>query len=105
MPALVACEDYVDPTRSPHASWVDPINDTIMTIAFNILSRCPVLAVPSGWASNGVPTGVQIVGRTYDDTTVFRIGAALEQSRPWGYHEGRVPRFVGGPAEDAPATR
>jgi aspartyl-tRNA(Asn)/glutamyl-tRNA(Gln) amidotransferase subunit A len=55
-----------------------------MTTPFNILSPCPVLAVPSGIASsNGVPTGIQIVGRTYDDVTAFRIGAALEQARPW----------------------
>jgi Asp-tRNA(Asn)/Glu-tRNA(Gln) amidotransferase A subunit family amidase len=48
------------------------------------LSPCPVLAVPSGIApSNGVPTGIQIVGRTYEDVTAFRIGAALEQARPW----------------------
>jgi amidase len=49
---------------------------------FNMLSRCPVLAVPSGTASNGVPTGVQLVGRTYDDEKVFRAGAALEAARP-----------------------
>ena len=55
-----------------------------MTTPFNVLSPCPVLAVPSGIApSNGVPTGIQIVGRTYDDETVFRIGAALERVRPW----------------------
>lgn len=54
-----------------------------MTTPFNVLSPCPVLAVPSGFASNGVPTGVQIVGRTYDDVGVFRIGAALERVRPW----------------------
>jgi Asp-tRNA(Asn)/Glu-tRNA(Gln) amidotransferase A subunit family amidase len=47
-----------------------------------MLSRCPVLAVPSGTAENGVPTGVQLVGRTYDDETVFRAGAALETARP-----------------------
>jgi Asp-tRNA(Asn)/Glu-tRNA(Gln) amidotransferase A subunit family amidase len=39
--------------------------------------------VPSGFADNGVPTGIQIVGRTYDDETVFRVGAALEQVQPW----------------------
>ena len=55
-----------------------------MTTPFNILSPCPVLAVPSGIApANGVPTGIQIVARTYDDVTAFRIGAALEQVRPW----------------------
>jgi aspartyl-tRNA(Asn)/glutamyl-tRNA(Gln) amidotransferase subunit A len=55
-----------------------------MTTPFNVLSPCPVLAVPSGIApSNGVPTGLQIVARTFDDVTAFRIGAALEQVRPW----------------------
>jgi aspartyl-tRNA(Asn)/glutamyl-tRNA(Gln) amidotransferase subunit A len=55
----------------------------MMTTPFNVLSPCPVLAVPSGFTSNGVPSGVQIVGRTYDDVGVFRIGKALERVRPW----------------------
>ncbi|MDI3422846.1 amidase [Streptomyces luteolus] len=54
-----------------------------MTIPFNINNRCPVLNVPSGQSSWGLPTGVQIVGHTYDDATVFRVGKALEQLRPW----------------------
>ncbi len=63
----------------------EPCTDTrdvfaqLMTLPFNVIGRVPVLAVPSGKAPNGVPTGVQIVGRTYDDTTVFRVGAALER--------------------------
>lgn len=52
-----------------------------LTLPFNMFSRCPVLSVPSGTAANGVPTGVQIVGRTYDDLTVFRLGYALESAR------------------------
>lgn len=51
-----------------------------LTYPFNLLSRHPVLSVPSGVAHNGVPTGVQIVGRTFDEATVFRIGAAVEQA-------------------------
>ncbi|GAA2354758.1 amidase [Nonomuraea africana] len=54
----------------------------VMTIPFNIASRCPVLSVPSGLAANGVPTGVQVVGRTYDDVTVFELAAALEAALP-----------------------
>jgi Asp-tRNA(Asn)/Glu-tRNA(Gln) amidotransferase A subunit family amidase len=50
---------------------------------FNVASRCPVMSVPSGLADNGVPTGVQIVGRPYDDLTVFEIAAALERNGPW----------------------
>lgn len=49
-----------------------------MTTPFNTLSRCPVLAVPTGHAENGVPTSIQIIGRTYSDADVFRAGIALE---------------------------
>lgn len=60
------------------ADNIDEVFSTMLTMPFNIVGRVPVLAVPSGRASNGVPTGVQIVGRTYDDQTVFSVGAALE---------------------------
>lgn len=49
------------------------------TPVFNVAARHPVLNVPSGLAPNGVPTGVQIVGRPYDDVTPFRVGAAVER--------------------------
>jgi Asp-tRNA(Asn)/Glu-tRNA(Gln) amidotransferase A subunit family amidase len=62
---------------------LDRYLEATMTFPFNVASRCPVLAVPSGFADNGVPTGIQIVGRTYDDATVFRAGAAYERVRPW----------------------
>jgi len=55
----------------------------VMTIVFNMFSRCPVLAVPSGFTASGMPSGIQIVGRPFDDVTVFRIGAALSRCRPW----------------------
>ncbi|MEC5180377.1 amidase [Arthrobacter sp. CG_A4] len=62
-----------------------------MTAPFNITNRCPVLAVPSGMAHCGIPTGVQIVGHPFDDATVFAVGAAVEQVRPWA---GRRPDLL-----------
>ncbi|MCX5322673.1 amidase [Streptomyces sp. NBC_00120] len=62
-----------------------------MTLPFNISNRCPVLNVPSGHSSWGLPTGVQIVGHTYDDPTVFRIGKAVEQLRTWAYTPDHRP--------------
>jgi aspartyl-tRNA(Asn)/glutamyl-tRNA(Gln) amidotransferase subunit A len=50
-----------------------------MTPVFNVASRHPVLNVPSGLAPNGVPTGVQVVARPYDDVTAFHVGAAAER--------------------------
>lgn len=79
LPALEAGNSYVD--KGPDIAGRAHANglDFLTTVPFNILSRCPVLSVPTGLASNGVPTGVQIVGRTYDDVSVFRAGAALEK--------------------------
>lgn len=59
---------------------VNPMLGWAMTTPFNTMSRCPVLSVPSGHARNGVPTGIQIVGRTYCDEDVFRAGMAYEKA-------------------------
>ncbi|RSS56740.1 amidase [Streptomyces sp. WAC01280] len=66
----------------------EEVADTLwstMTTPFNINNRCPVLNVPSGMSSWGIPTGLQIVGHPYDDPAVFRVGKALEILRPWSY--------------------
>ncbi|GAA1884547.1 amidase [Paeniglutamicibacter psychrophenolicus] len=73
--------DFADPEgtieiNGQQVSWLE----SALTLPFNVVGRVPVLAVPSGIAPNGVPTGVQIVGRTYDDATVFTLGQALEES-------------------------
>jgi amidase len=54
-----------------------------LTWCFNNMAWCPVMSVPSGFGATGMPTGLQIVGRTFDDPTVFRLAAAFEQARPW----------------------
>jgi aspartyl-tRNA(Asn)/glutamyl-tRNA(Gln) amidotransferase subunit A len=78
-----AGDSYLDHGPTVNGREVPNILETMMTVPFNICSRCPVLNVPSGTAASGVPTGVQIVGRPYDDVSVFEIGAALERVRPW----------------------
>ncbi|WP_433225650.1 amidase [Microtetraspora malaysiensis] len=80
---LRAGEEYVDTKFAVNGVELDNHLEYSLTPVFNIASRCPVLNVPSGRASNGVPTGVQIVGRSYDDATVFHVGAAIEHVRPW----------------------
>ena len=57
-----------------------------MTYPFNMLSRCPVLSLPSGIADNNVPTGIQLVGRTYDDRSVFHAARAFEYAEPRNFH-------------------
>ena len=47
---------------------------------FNMLGRCPAISVPSGFGDNGVPTGLHIVSKAYDDIAVFRVAAAFEKT-------------------------
>lgn len=94
IPAFDAADDYVG--HGPDVNGVRQSNawDVTMTYPFNICSRCPVMSVPSGFARNGVPTGLQIVGRTYDDVSVFRAAAAFEAARPWLDTEERRPNLA-----------
>ena len=48
------------------------------TAPFN-LTGSPALSVPFGWSAEGLPIGVQIVGRHFDEATILRVGMALEQ--------------------------
>ena len=61
----------------------DPALGWNMTWPFNLLPQTPVTSVPSGFDRHGVPTGLQIVGRPFDDISVFRAAAAFERARPW----------------------
>lgn len=83
LPATKAGESYVKRKLRIDGKPQASISHWLMTICFNIMSRCPVMSMPSGLASNGVPTGLSIVGRTYDDVSVFRAAAAFERARPW----------------------
>jgi Asp-tRNA(Asn)/Glu-tRNA(Gln) amidotransferase A subunit family amidase len=75
---LIAGNDYVDTQFELNGVPLPSYLMAALTPPFNIASRCPVLAVPTGVADNGVPTGAQIVGRTYEDVTPFRLGLAYE---------------------------
>jgi amidase len=91
VPAVAAEHDPTGAKLRIEGVEVDPALQWCLTYPFNMLSRCPVMSVPSGRASNGVPTGIQIVGRSYDDVSVFRAAAAFERARPWLHTPDRRP--------------
>jgi aspartyl-tRNA(Asn)/glutamyl-tRNA(Gln) amidotransferase subunit A len=82
VPALPAEYDIGDPlsvNAQPSAHWLD----VMMTLPFNIASRCPVLSIPSGLSRDGVPTGLSVVAKTYDDVAAFQVATAHERHFPW----------------------
>ncbi|NOG69669.1 Asp-tRNA(Asn)/Glu-tRNA(Gln) amidotransferase subunit GatA [Roseicella sp. DB1501] len=52
------------------------LND-VFTVTAN-LAGLPGLAVPAGLDAQGLPLGLQVIGRAFDEETVFTVGAALE---------------------------
>ncbi|HLG72227.1 MAG TPA: amidase [Chloroflexota bacterium] len=52
------------------------------TNAFN-LTGLPAMSVPCGFTSAGLPIGLQIAGRAFEETTVFRLAHAYEQATDW----------------------
>lgn len=102
VPALLAEHEYLD-----HVVEVDGVASTLvhhlqsaLTIPFNLASRLPVLAVPSGRATTGVPTSVQVVGRAYDESGAARVAHVVEQAAPWYADDDWRPR-LGQPAAQA----
>jgi Asp-tRNA(Asn)/Glu-tRNA(Gln) amidotransferase A subunit family amidase len=49
-----------------------------MTCPFNMLPQLPALSLPIGLATNGLPVGLQMVGKRFADEQVLGFGAALE---------------------------
>lgn len=43
----------------------------------------PALGLPMGFAPSGLPLGLQIIGRPFDECTLLRVGAAYEAATPW----------------------
>ncbi|MSP48599.1 MAG: amidase [Alphaproteobacteria bacterium] len=56
-------------------------NWTPFSFPFN-LTRQPAATVPCGLTKSGLPVGLQIVGRLYDEATVLRCARAYESTRP-----------------------
>ncbi|MGB7270280.1 MAG: amidase [Albidovulum sp.] len=76
--AVPADSNGVDTDIRINGKRVHPLHGWILTVPFNMLNRCPVVSAPSGFGSDGVPTGIQIVGHTYRDQDVCRAALAYE---------------------------
>ena len=72
----------VDWPRDVAGQKVHPLNYLAFTYPFNLTGQ-PAASVPCGWTGDGLPIGLQIVGKRFADVTVLRAAAAFEEARPW----------------------
>jgi len=59
------------------------------TYPFN-MSRHPAASIPCGWSSEGLPIGMQIVGKMNDELSVLQVSKAFEEIAPW---QDKRPQF------------
>ncbi|MFW9941021.1 MAG: amidase [Candidatus Thorarchaeota archaeon] len=62
---------------------------TPFTFPFN-MSGHPAATIPCGWSSDGLPIGMQIIGKRFDEVTVLQVSKAFEDIAPW---QNKRPKF------------
>ena len=45
----------------------------------------PAISVPIGFGEDGLPTGVQLVGKPLGEDTLLQVAAQMEAARPWAH--------------------
>lgn len=74
----------LQPAHWPQHEW-DWLSWAEFSYPFN-LSGNPAASVPCGFTPEGLPVGLQIVGRRGDELGVLRLAARFEAARPWAAH-------------------
>ena len=89
--AACAPYDYVISPTAPNspaaAEWPSPTNDPLrplehigFTVPYN-MSEQPAASINCGYTSSGLPIGLQIAGKRFDDLGVLQVSRAFEQIR------------------------
>jgi aspartyl-tRNA(Asn)/glutamyl-tRNA(Gln) amidotransferase subunit A len=85
--AFVNVDALLTPT-APSAAFAqgenmdDPIKmylNDVFTVPAN-LAGVPAISIPAGLDANGLPLGLQVIGRPFDEKTAFAVSAAIEQA-------------------------
>ena len=95
---LEKCDAIVAPTCPTTAFKIDEMThdplrmylSDILTISVN-LAGLPALSVPCGFDDAGLPIGMQIIGKHFDEGTLLRLGFAYEQATEWHARKPALP--------------
>jgi aspartyl-tRNA(Asn)/glutamyl-tRNA(Gln) amidotransferase subunit A len=95
--AFKSCDAIITPTAPTTAFKIgekiqDPLQmylSDIYTISVN-LAGLPALSLPCGFDTEGLPIGMQIIGKHFDESTILGIAYAYEQSTDWHKRKPRL---------------
>ena len=62
---------------------MEPLADYVPFTPIQNATGQPAISLPLHWNAAGLPIGVMFTGRFGDEATLLRLGAQLEQARPW----------------------
>ncbi len=95
------CDVILTPTApSPAFAIGEKMDDPVamyLNDVFTVpasLAGLPAISVPAGLSDEGLPLGLQVIGRAFDEATVLRAGAALERAAAFT----QLPGFLAGGA-------
>ncbi len=85
--AFKTCDVILTPATPGEAFAIgekedDPVKmwlEDVFTVPVN-MAGLPGLSLPAGLSKNGLPLGLQLIGRPFDEETVLRVGGALENA-------------------------
>jgi aspartyl-tRNA(Asn)/glutamyl-tRNA(Gln) amidotransferase subunit A len=79
---LIACPTTPTPAFTIGEKIDDPLTmylSDIFTISAN-LAGIPAMSIPCGFSASGLPIGLQLIGKHFDEETILRVGHAFEQA-------------------------
>ena len=88
LPTSKSCAPLVEQDPVITSKEMAQSQPPVMTRPFN-LAGAPAISINCGFNSEGLPIGLQIGGRPFDEATVLRVAHAYEQHTPW--HTMRPP--------------
>ncbi|MCB1467709.1 MAG: amidase [Rhizobiaceae bacterium] len=86
--ALVTAGFYGPAPRLENVEKFYLLKKPLLTPPFDVTGS-PAMSVRNGVSSDGMPLGMQIAGRPFDETTVFQLAHAYERATNW--HDMRPP--------------
>jgi len=68
---------------------IDPYAGWQFTSPFNLTGH-PAASIPAGFTPDGLPVGIQIIGRRFGEEALLRLSARFEEAAPWGSTRPRI---------------